>query len=119
MIEAALQNSGEPANFDFTAYSDLGWEGEGRRVRNDQTDPPKEADIDHAYVPVKGVLPGWAETPPTPEDIPPRPLTPSRPDEDEPALRSPQGSDSGAGFRRGLMVHRLLQLLPELEPEKP
>ena len=40
-----------------------------------------------------------------------------RTEADEPALRSPQGSDSGAGFRRGLLVHRLLQILPEMAPE--
>ncbi|MDA1323668.1 MAG: double-strand break repair helicase AddA [Proteobacteria bacterium] len=117
LIAGALENFGEPASFDLTEFSDLGWQGEGRRVTNPQTASPKATDTGHGYVPVTGVLPGWALQPPPPEDVPPRPLTPSRPDEDEPALRSPQGSDAGAGFRRGLLVHRLLQILPEMAPE--
>lgn len=57
-----------------------------------------------------------------------RPLTPSRPDADEPGLTSPLSGDGaavgpargpmarrddGARFRRGLVVHRLLQTLPD------
>ena len=117
LVAGALANYGEAAHFDFTAFSDLGWQGEGRRVTNPQTVPVETPGGSQTYVPMTGVLPGWALQPPAPEDIPPRPLTPSRPDEDEPALRSPQGSDSGAGFRRGLLVHRLLQILPEMAPE--
>ena len=117
LIANALTNFGEAASFDFTALSELGWQGEGRRVTNPQTVPVETPDGSQNYVPMTGVLPGWALQPPAPEDIPPRPLTPSHPDEDEPALRSPQGSDAGAGFRRGLLVHRLLQILPEMAPE--
>ncbi len=59
--------------------------------------------------------PAWATTPPKPEPEPSRPLTPSR-TEDEPAIASPLGRDDGARFKRGLIVHRLLQSLPELAP---
>ena len=39
---------------------------------------------------------------------------PSRPVTAEPAVRSPLGDDDGHRFRRGRLVHRLLQTLPEL-----
>ncbi|MDD5585660.1 MAG: PD-(D/E)XK nuclease family protein, partial [Alphaproteobacteria bacterium] len=56
-------------------------------------------------------LPNWALRPPQPEPKPPRPLTPSRPEEDEPPLVAPQD----ARFARGRIIHRLLQSLPDLD----
>ncbi|MBW7998300.1 MAG: double-strand break repair helicase AddA, partial [Candidatus Glassbacteria bacterium] len=50
------------------------------------------------------------------EPAPPRPLAPSRPADDEPPVRSPLGADDGARFKRGRLIHRLLQSLPELPP---
>ena len=53
-----------------------------------------------------------------PEDpAPPRPLAPSRPGDEEPAVRSPLAPDTAPRFRRGLLAHRLLQTLPDLAPE--
>lgn len=46
--------------------------------------------------------------------MPPQPLAPSRPSLPEPPLRSPLGAENGAALRRGRLVHRLLELLPEL-----
>ncbi len=63
-------------------------------------------------------LPVWLHRPPPPEADPPKPLAPSRPDGDEPAVRSPFGADDGARFRRGRLIHRLLQSLPDLPPER-
>jgi len=63
-------------------------------------------------------LPSWARSPPSDEPDPPRPLAPSRPDEDEPAARSPVGPDDGSRFKRGRLIHRLLQSLPEAAPER-
>ncbi|MBI1985415.1 MAG: double-strand break repair helicase AddA, partial [Rhodospirillales bacterium] len=62
--------------------------------------------------------PAWALADPTPEPEPAKPLTPSRPIEDEPAVSSPLGRDDGALFKRGLIVHRLLQSLPNLAPDR-
>ncbi|WP_142849042.1 double-strand break repair helicase AddA [Telmatospirillum sp. J64-1] len=59
-------------------------------------------------------LPAWALTAPGREPSPPRPLAPSRPEGEEPPVRSPLGEDDGAKFRRGRLVHRLLQILPDL-----
>ncbi len=60
--------------------------------------------------------PAWLFTPPATEPDPPRPLAPSRP-EDSPPAASPLGSDDGARFKRGLIVHKLLESLPDLAPE--
>jgi ATP-dependent helicase/nuclease subunit A len=61
-------------------------------------------------------LPAWANTPPLPEPDPPKPLLPSRPSGDEPATLSPLAGAGRDRFRRGLVVHRLLQSLPDLAP---
>ncbi len=58
-------------------------------------------------------IPEWVHRPAPDEPTPPRPLAPSRPEEAEPAPLSPQ-QGGGARFRRGLLVHRLLELLPQL-----
>jgi len=117
LVAGALANAGKEVEFDLTDCSELGWKGAGHRISNPQTADAEARELDQDYVPSPAALPGWALRPPPPEEIPPLPLTPSRPGEDEPALRSPQGTDSGAGFRRGLLVHRLLQILPEMAPE--
>ncbi len=62
-------------------------------------------------------LPDWATRLPAAEPHPPAPLAPSRPEE-EPSVRAPLGADNGLRFRRGNLVHRLLQSLPEVAPEE-
>jgi len=66
--------------------------------------------------PIGPLLP-WARLPAPAEETPPRPLAPSRPDGVEPPVVSPLGTDSGVRFRRGRIVHSLLQTLPDLAPE--
>jgi ATP-dependent helicase/nuclease subunit A len=63
-------------------------------------------------------LPPWVHRPPPPEPIPAEPLTPSRPDDAEPAVLSPLGPDDGARFRRGRLIHALLQTLPAIPAER-
>ncbi|MGH6983987.1 MAG: PD-(D/E)XK nuclease family protein, partial [Stellaceae bacterium] len=53
-----------------------------------------------------------------PEPAPPKPLRPSRPARAEPPTRSPLGADDGHIFRKGLVVHRLLQSLPRVAREQ-
>jgi len=62
-------------------------------------------------------LPAWARAPAPAEPVPPTPLAPSRPTEDDPAVASPLGDDGRTRFRRGQLVHQLLQWLPELPTE--
>ena len=100
--------------FRFAAPIDDGWEGEGLRLTNPQEAKPED-DGTKAQAAQIVTLPDWARTLPAPEPVPPRPLAPSRPEGAEPAPRSPLGADRGASFRRGLLLHRLLQTLPLVE----
>jgi len=90
-----------------------GWSGTLLRMTGEQTAPPSR---DHklAAAPPLGPMPGWVLTPPPPEPSPPRPLLPSRPNGPEPATLSPLAISGRDRFKRGLIVHRLLQSLPEL-----
>ncbi len=75
---------------------------------------PEEAPIETRQLPP---LPDWVNQPAPPEPSPPQPLVPSRPD-DEPSVRSPLGTDAGKRFHRGLLIHRLLESLPQVDPVK-
>lgn len=62
-------------------------------------------------------LPDWVDQPPPPEPQPPLPLVPSQPEDDDPPVLSPLGPSGSARFRRGRIIHRLLQSLPDLPSE--
>jgi ATP-dependent helicase/nuclease subunit A len=85
-----------------------------QRLENPQTSPPKtERGPDE--VEEAGPLPDWAREAPAPERGAPVPLAPSRPADEEPPAVSPLAGD-GLAIRRGRITHRLLELLPALEP---
>ncbi|MDV7340511.1 double-strand break repair helicase AddA [Terasakiella sp. A23] len=67
---------------------------------------------------VQEPLPDWAKSKPGMEPSPPKPLAPSKPIEPEPATRSPLGDDHGYRFKRGNIIHALLQTLPELPEDQ-
>jgi len=73
-----------------------------------------EASADAIVLPT---LPDWARVDAKAEPRPPRPLAPSRPEDPEPPVRSPLIAEDGLRFRRGRLVHRLLQSLPDLPRE--
>ncbi len=51
--------------------------------------------------------------------MPPRPLAPSRPEGEEPAVRSPLAELGGKPrWQRGKLIHRLLQSVPDLPPSE-
>ncbi len=63
-------------------------------------------------------LPAWAATPIGPEPRPPRPLAPSAAGEDQgsdPPLAPDQAKQAA---RRGVLIHRLLERLPDLDPSE-
>ncbi len=89
-----------------------GWQGTGWVIEAGGASETPEA---APAAPEKEVpLPDWARRPPAPEPAPPDPLAPSRPSEDEPPVRSPLAPDDTHRFRRGLLIHRLLETLPDL-----
>jgi ATP-dependent helicase/nuclease subunit A len=90
-----------------------GWVGDHLRYGEKQTAAPEAArPKDGLAVAEPAELPAWAARPVAPEPDPPQPLIPSRPSEAEPAVISPIAGDQGTRFKRGLLVHRLLELLP-------
>ena len=114
LCHAGLAGFATPFAFDTTALiGPYGWSGEGLRLAAAQTAPPvleRPTEIAHPALP----LPHWVREPPPPEPDPPKPLFPSRPNEAEPPVSSPLGMGGRDRFKRGLLVHRLLQSLPEL-----
>ncbi|HYG89715.1 MAG TPA: double-strand break repair helicase AddA [Azospirillum sp.] len=116
LVEDAMREVGAATEFDFSTLCPDGWSGPGWRLADMQTMPPR--DDGAGWTPADAVpdLPPWWKTPAPAEPEPSRPLTPSRPDGAEPAVRSPLGEDDGARFKRGILVHRLLQTLPDLAP---
>jgi ATP-dependent helicase/nuclease subunit A len=60
-------------------------------------------------------LPDWAEAAAEAEPVPPRPLAPSRPEGEEPPVRSPLAeADGKPRWQRGKLIHRLLQTMPDM-----
>ncbi len=118
LVATALADIGDAVEFDFSAEIDGGWVGEGWRLTSPQA-APRESEREDlpALAAAPDPLPAWARTAPPPEPAPPRPLAPSRPSTMEPAVMSPLGNDEGGRFRRGRLIHRLLQSLPEVPPE--
>jgi ATP-dependent helicase/nuclease subunit A len=122
LAAAGLAAVAEPREFDFTPLiGEDGWAGTGQRHDRPQDVAAKADTHDAGSMAAEAELPSWTRSPPPAEPAPPRPLAPSRPLLAEPAARSPLGllgERDGAGFKRGLLVHRLLQILPELSPAR-
>jgi ATP-dependent helicase/nuclease subunit A len=128
LIEQGLAETTEPFAFDNAAQLGAeGWAGEGRRraVGRKAATPDKAEAAAIVASPLP--LPGWAARLPDAERAPSRPLAPSRPVAGEPPPRSPlahlktggtetAGIGREAGYRRGRVLHRLLELLPSLAP---
>jgi ATP-dependent helicase/nuclease subunit A len=116
LVEEAMRENGVPHDFDFTGLCPDGWAGDGWRLIGPQTAAvPRHVETEESAS--AEPPPPWIAEPAPGEPEPSRPLTPSRPDGEEPAVRSPLGNDDGQRFRRGLLVHRLLQTLPNLAGE--
>ena len=84
---------------------------------NAQTELPDGGNGEGAAPQGSPPLPEWARRAAPTEPAPKSPLTPSRPTGAEPPAYSPlTGAADNAGIRRGVLIHRLLQLLPQLPP---
>ncbi len=118
LCRAGLSEIATPFSYEApTPVQRDAWCGEGLRLEGMQTAAPvREPAVGTAHEP--GPLPGWVRRPPPAEPDPPRPLFPSRPSEEEPAALSPLAAAGRDRFKRGLLVHRLLQSLPELPVEE-
>ena len=91
-----------------------GWAGEALVLGRPQTAIPQPDLGRHRGTnPVAAPQEGWFALPPPPEPLPQRPLSPSRLAE-EPGVLAPLRGKDDIRFRRGRLIHRLLQTLPEL-----
>jgi ATP-dependent helicase/nuclease subunit A len=98
--------------------ADLPVPGEGYRLQTAQRAAPETARDDASILPkARRDGPAWAKGSPA-REVSLRPLSPSRPDGEEPPVRSPLGPDGREAFRRGILIHRLLQALPDVAPER-
>ncbi len=118
LVAAAMPAIADRVEIDLKALSPAGWTGEGFRLATAQRARPERLGDDRAAAPVPlRDRPDWATGAPPPETTP-RPLSPSRPDGEEPPVTPPLAAgDGGASFRRGILIHRLLEALPALAPE--
>jgi len=70
----------------------------------------------------RAILPAWATTPIGPEPKPPRPLVPSGAGEeqgaDPPLALLDDPAAMRAAMRRGVLIHRLLERLPDIAPDE-
>lgn len=113
LIRSALATLATPTTDAFLAKHGVTTSAEILVLENAQTAAPKikgEASI----VATAHTLPAWATELPTPERDPPQPLAPSRARAPDPAVLSPLVDDSQHRFQRGLIIHRLLQTLPDV-----
>jgi ATP-dependent helicase/nuclease subunit A len=117
LIERALSDLAAPSEDAFLAAEGVAATAMVRVLESAQTAAlrPRAA---AAPAPAPVPLPAWTATPAPPERDPPQPLAPSRATRAEPAALSPLAEDTAHRYRRGLIVHRLLQTLPELPPER-
>jgi ATP-dependent helicase/nuclease subunit A len=111
--------SGIAESFDFDVgplIGDIdGWAGEGLRLASAQISAPTRDSLVTAAANF-GPPPAWLDRPAPEEPDPPKPLLPSQPSGSEPATLSPLAAGGRDRFKRGLLVHRLLQTLPAIPP---
>jgi ATP-dependent helicase/nuclease subunit A len=118
LVSFGLGDVAEDVSFDFAAeLGDAGWSGDGLRLANPQTAEPDAGEAPMAGETAQPAVEDWMRRPPRPDPLPPRPLAPSRPSLLEPSALSPLGEGGEDRFHRGILIHRLLQILPDLPPD--
>ncbi len=101
--------------FDASEAAEIAFE-DGRALRRDSAQEAEpQPDQEPPEIETAAAPPAWLSRPPPPEARPPRPLVPSRPEAEEPAVESPI-EGQGRRFHRSLVMHRLLELVPDVAP---
>jgi ATP-dependent helicase/nuclease subunit A len=113
LIEAGLADIGEEIPDEYLASAGETESSAVLRLTSPQTAETEQAK--QSPVDEYADLPDWASLPPEADPLPPSPLTPSKPEGEEPVILSPLESDDGARFKRGRLIHALLQTLPDIE----
>ncbi|RED51402.1 double-strand break repair helicase AddA [Aestuariispira insulae] len=118
LVREGLSTEGQAVDFDNRTLDPDGWAGEMLILENAQEQPVTREETVATTPTAVASLPDWVRGKPSAEPVPPRPLAPSAPEEEDPPARSPLGQQSTGRYRRGILVHRLLQTLPDLPPEQ-
>jgi ATP-dependent helicase/nuclease subunit A len=113
LISAGLRKKAGPILNPFLQKEAVTDDAEMLMLENQQTTAP-DAESEAESPPSPATLPAWAAAPPPPERDPPQPLAPSRASRSEPAIISPLAEDGTHRFQRGLIIHRLLQSIPDV-----
>jgi ATP-dependent helicase/nuclease subunit A len=114
-IEGAMGRIAKPEAASFLEDAGVTEETEVLRYRLPQT-KAVEVKETRARTEAPPPLPEWAALPALPEPTPSRPLAPSHAGEEPPARSPLEGGSDPRRFQRGRLIHRLLQLLPDLAP---
>lgn len=92
--------------------------GYALRLSHPQTAPVKKMAVEApgaSFDAARKPLPDWMHAPPPEEPALPDPLAPSKPDEDEEeSALGPLQQPENWKFRRGLILHQILEVLPQL-----
>ncbi|MDY6407705.1 MAG: 3'-5' exonuclease, partial [Pseudomonadota bacterium] len=86
------------------------------RISSEQTEAVTPTDSE--ITPTLAALPDWAYRPAQTETTPQKPLNPSHSTDQEPTPDSALSSEQAMAMARGSFIHRLLQYLPEIPPDK-
>ncbi|WP_296996229.1 3'-5' exonuclease, partial [Thalassospira sp. UBA848] len=117
LCSQAMEGYAKPAQIDLSTYSASGWDGEGWIWETDQSQAPKPDRTDDVTDSQQSTKRHLIRAVAPTESFPPKPLAPSRMIEEDEVHQSPLGGDQGQSFKRGLLIHKLLELLPDL-PEQ-
>jgi ATP-dependent helicase/nuclease subunit A len=118
LVEQALAPVAYQREVDFSPLLPQGWRGTALVLDDVQTVDPKDDQRRGAGDAEGHPLPHWAGVTAAAEPSPTRPLTPSRPDAPDPPVASPLRDEDVGRFQRGVLVHKLLQVLPDLPPDR-
>lgn len=118
-IKTAFERHGDVIRLSSGFQDDEGNDVPLLRISSSPTaSPDKAVGISEPRATVSASLPPFAFKQAPAEPSPPRPLIPSRPSMAEPAAASPLSASRDFRFRRGTATHKLLQILPDLAPER-
>lgn len=115
MIKAALIDMDEVYEIETDNGITLRRERGKASIKIETSKIPLQSDIE-----IK--LPSWIDAKPPSEPLPSRPLTPSKPDDQEEVTRSPLNAleyreRDQMKYHRGRIIHKLLEILPDIARE--
>jgi ATP-dependent helicase/nuclease subunit A len=108
LVEQALKADDKTLPFESFAGQ------QGLRLVSEQTAPADNLGLEERSETQTHDLPVWARSLPEDEPAPPDPLAPSRSEDADPPALSPLLGDDTRRFQRGLLIHKLLESLPEV-----